>query len=169
MNRHHQARLSASGNPPKPISPQTSHLATGSKQSPQLQPTPPSQMTSPSVARSPNFITQGGISPGSGVQAQQQTQQQHQQPQLQSQPLNTIMRANTFPQARPYPGIAIPTSSTNLQPTTPLAAGGQMSSGLGGGGRISAGGSRPNHWPSPYQAHIEQLGKLTRPFLSIFF
>ena len=156
MNRHHQARRSVSGNQQKILSAaQTSYPSTGSNQSSQLQPTPLSHTSPPSVSRSPPFVIQGGmIQPGSGLQAQQQLQQQQS---------HLPPHVNIHPQARSYPGIAIPTSSVTSQPITPNTASGHI-----GCGRSSAVGPKQNHWPSPYQTHIEQLGKLTRPFLSLF-
>ncbi|MCJ1337859.1 hypothetical protein MMC09_003143 [Bachmanniomyces sp. S44760] len=155
MNRHHQARRSVSANTPKLLSAlsASSHPSSSSTHSPQLQPTPPSTL-SPTVSRSPNYVFQGGMtSPGAGLQAQQQQQQQHPQHPSQLPP-----RVGTYPNSRGYPNIAISTSHPNMPHPAQSPAAGQFS-----GERSSAGGTKINHWPSPYQTHIEQLGKLAPP------
>lgn len=47
---------------------------------------------------------------------------------------------------------------------TPSTGDGSRSSEMGS----ATGTSHPNFYPSPFQAHIEQLGKLSRPLLSVF-
>lgn len=163
MNRHHQVRRSASGIAPKfeSVHPVSGQRDGGlSTQSPQLQPTPPSQTSSPSTTKSPGFVAQGGMTPSaSDLQAQQQPQpqlhhqHQHQQPRPQQPP-----KAPNRPRGQPHPGIRIPTTDaigSHLAPQTARSAGGGSA-------------STSTFYPSPFQSHIEQLGKLTRPFLSLF-
>lgn len=160
MNRHHQLQRASSSTGPRLIQAQKARSNTVSSQSPQLQPTPPSQTSSPTASRSPNYGLQGGMtSPHAALQAQQQFQQQQQQLQPPLRP------PQNFPQhSQAYPSITIPASNTkmqNMHPNRPL--------GPRDDGTTSAGGIRPNHWSSPYQTHMEQLGKLTRPFLSVLY
>ena len=163
MNRHHQARRSAGGIAPKfePTHPVTGQREGGlPTQSPQLQPTPPSQTSTPSTTKSPGFVAQGGMTPpGSDLQAQQQPQpqlhhqRQHQQPRPHQPP-----KAQSRPRIQPHPGILIPTTDavgSHLAPQTARSAG-------------SGSASTSTFYPSPFQSHIEQLGKLTRPLLSLF-
>ena len=164
-SQHQNLRRSVSGNASRLIQAQKSSSIT-SNQSPQLQPKSPSSASSPTASRSPKFALQGGmISPHSSLQAQQQLQQsQKQQQHQQHSPLPPQPhRGASYPQIRPYPGIAIPTSNSNTSDYAPSHLGGQR-----GDGRSSAVTPRSNPWPSPYQTHIEQLGKLTRPLLSFF-
>lgn len=161
MNRHHQLQRANSSTGPRLIQAQKSRSNTVSSQSPQLQPTPPSQTSSPTASRSPNYGLQGGMtSPHTALQAQQQFQQQQQQLQP------PLRLPQNFPQpSQSYPSITIPAANTtkmqNMHPNRPL--------GPGDDGRTSAGGIRPNRWSSPYQTHMEQLGKLTHPFLSVLY
>ena len=104
--------------------------------SPQLQPTPSSHGSSPTTMRSPIFGVQGGMNPPqAGFQAQPQPQQQ----QLQSQ-----RKLSSYPSS-----VSVPASQSGLQSIAPNP-------------NVMFGKQRPSHWPSPYQTHIEQLGKLTR-------
>ncbi|MCJ1367533.1 hypothetical protein MMC16_006667 [Acarospora aff. strigata] len=149
MNRHHQTRRSASGITPK-FDP--AHPGVIPAQSPQLQPTPPSQTSSPSTTKSPGFVAQGGMTPpASDLQAQQQlqpqVQHQHQQPLPHPPP-----KAQSRARIQPHPGIRIPSADTigaQLAPQTARSA-----------GNGSAGTS--TFYPSPFQNHIDQLGKLTQ-------
>lgn len=163
MNRHHQARRSASGIAPK-FEPahavSAHHEGVMSTQSPQLQPTPPSQTSSPSTTKSPGFVVQGGMTPPvSDRQAQQQPQpqlqhqHQHHQPRPHQPP-----KAQNRPRIQPHPGIRILTTDVVGSPLAPQTA--------PSGGSASAGTS--TFYPSPFQNHIEQLGKLTPPLFSIF-
>ena len=109
--------------------------------SPAMQPTPPSQNSSPSVTRSPQFALQTGLtSPASDLQGHH-SQQHQQRPPMQQQ-------RNSFPQTRPQ--IRSNPSSGILQPqqspTAPQPPG--------------------NYYPGSFQKHYDQLGKLSRSFLS---
>ena len=157
-NRHQQVPRSLSGPAPRLLQPHKANPSLVSNQSPKLQPTPPSITSSPTTSRSPNYALQGGMtSPRGGFQAQsqQQLQQQQSQPQL---------RPTSQSNMQAYPGITIATSNPNVQSVAPVSAGGHAIDGRG-----IAVAPRPNHWPPSYQSHIEQLGKLTRPLLSILF
>ena len=145
MNRHTQARRSASG---VTISPSHAHHSPTSgitKPSPRLQPTPPSQAMSPTVAKSPVGLVQGGMtSPGVDMEAQRQ-----QQP----------PRKSRIPPPQP-PSIS--TSLAGQKVAMPHSRSGTTSNDM-----ASATSSQSNYYPSPFQTHIEQLGKLTRPLLSV--
>ena len=132
MNRRHVDR-SGSGNSSSLLHKGAANILPQS--SPQLQPTPHSQGSSPTASRSPQYGAQGGMNPPQpGFQAQPQPQQQHQL-------LPQLKGAN-------YQGIPVPASSSSPQSLAPRA-------------NAIRGTSRPSVWPSPYQTHIEQLGKLT--------
>ena len=148
MNRHTQARRSASGIiKPSPAHP--SPTSSGPKQSPRLQPTPPLQVLSPTTSRSPVGLVQGGmISSGVDLRAQQQ-QQPRPKPRIP-------------PQHMP-PSISTSIPLPNTQPILPA------SRGSGGTEMTSSTSTHSNYYPSPFQTHIEQLGKLSRPLLSHFF
>lgn len=149
MNRHTQARRSASG---IRISPSHTHASPTNgipNQSPRLQPTPTSQTISPIVAKSPVGLVQGGMtSPGVDLQAQRQPQPQRKTRILPPQPPNisTSMASHNVQASMSYNRSA---TTTN-----------EMS---------SATSSRTSYHPSPFQTHYEQLGKLTRPLLSLLF
>ena len=144
INRHTQARRSASGII-KISHAQPSPTSTLPKQSPQLQPTPPSQAFSPTTSRSPVGLVQGGTTPsGLDLRAQQQ-----QQPRPNSR----------IPPAYMPSTISTSMSGPNVQPILPAgrsSASNEMT---------SATSTHSSYYPSPFQTHIEQLGKLTRPLL----
>lgn len=143
MNRHHQARRSNSTIAPK--------LEPGALlQSPQSRPTPPSHMSSP-TSNSPGFHNPGVLTPpASDGQMHYAHQQRPQVPK--PHPQHAMQAA---------PGLMVNTGGM------PLAAKGQ-----GSNGTASTGGTptTAGYYPAgPFQNHIEQLGKLSRPFLSYFF
>jgi hypothetical protein len=157
MNRQQQARRPTAGIAPKldPIIPMAQPNRDGafSNLSPQLQPTPSSQTSSPSTSRSPAFAVQGGISPStSDFQAQQPHPQQRPQPQPQPQ-LRSLHPS--------HPAISGVTP-TSIGPTNVPAPMIPMTT-------AAASGLPSAYYPSPFQKHIDQLGKLTRPFLSFLF
>lgn len=139
MNRYSQTRRSNSGHAPRPHGNQPLAPATAQTQSPRLQPTPPSQNLSPTaMAKSPIGLVQGGkSSPGSELQAQR-----HQQPRLKPRPQHSQGMSNLIPQPA-GPGSHACTAEIR-----------------GGGGSSGSGSS---YYQSPFQNHIQQLGKLT-PF-----
>ena len=137
LNRPSQARRSTIGSISKAPSKSQSSSSTIPKQSPQLQATPRSQTISPTTAKSPGALVQGGMtSPGMELQAQQQPQPP---------------RKNRNHAPRTHSGLANSTAAPSVQAMTP-------SSEMG-----SNGGGPKNYYASPFQSHIEQLGKLTRP------
>jgi hypothetical protein len=151
MNRHHQARRSNSSIAPK--------LEPGAPlQSPQSRPTPSSHASSP-TSNSPSFGNQGVMTPPAS-DTQIQFQQQHQQ-RLQaakSQPQHGLLGTPGLIGSAGGIGAA-------LKPQGPGTSG----TGGTGGTPVSAA-----YYPSPsgaggYLTHLEQLGKLSPPFLSLFF
>ena len=149
-------RLIAAQKPKIPIAPmQSPHM-------PQMHPTPPSRTSSSETPRSPTFVFSGGmISSDPGVQAQQQQQPPSQQGF--QQPLAPSKREYQ-PPTHAYTGMSTTHANSNLQNTSIMSRLSRQE-GDGKGGPF---GSRVNPWPSPYQTHMEQLGKLTRPLLSLF-
>ncbi len=148
MNRHNQARRPASGSGLKILNPPSSQVTSIPNKPPQLQPNAPLQIQSPLTAKSPVSLVQGGMaSPGGDRQAQQQPQPQR-KPRSQS--------------SRGQLGLAIPTSAPNMQAMSPNARGGGRSN-----EPHSASGNPAGYYPSLFQTHIEQLGKLSRPLLSL--
>jgi hypothetical protein len=143
MNRHHQARRSNSNIAPKlePGAAPHPHPPMNPTQSPQTRPTPSSHHSSPS-SHSPGFNAQGVMTPpANDTQTQMQRVQQQMKPPIQHAPPATAGLGTTLISAMKAPG----------------------SSGSG-----SMGGVPTAYYPSPFQNHIEQLGKLTRPLLSLF-
>lgn len=148
LNRQRQIRRSTSGSSSRALLPHSSK--SSSVQSPRLQPTPPSQLASPTAAKSPIGIAKGGmILPSIDMKAQQPQQ-----------PLPPL-ESQAYPQQQPS-RLSIPTSRSSMQGTTPSTADTSRSSEMS-----STAGTQISFYPSPYQAHIEQLGKLSRPLLSV--
>jgi len=112
-------------------------------QSPQVQPVAAaaaSHLSSPalSAAKSPNFVPQGGtMSPSFGSAAQQNQQLRSQPP---PPPLRPHFGAQRATLVTSYPGSTASSASTV--------------------GSAMSGGS--NYYPSPFQNHYDQLGKLSR-------
>ncbi|KAI9806324.1 MAG: hypothetical protein M1825_006439 [Sarcosagium campestre] len=166
MNRHHQVRRPTSAVMPKVEQgpgmarvPRGSSFGSGG--SPQLQPTPPSQTSSPN-STSPSYAAQGVMTPptGDAMMAQRQMQQQ-QQPLAQGQPAHLQHPQLEHAFGAPPPFKRSRTASSSQTPLVIPATSGR--------GAVEASGSSrtpSNFYPSPFQSHIEQLGKLTRPFLS---
>ena len=148
LNRQNQVRRSTSGSSSRAIRPQSSKSSSG--QSPRLQPTTSSQILSPNTTKSPIGLAKGGmLLPSVDMKAQQQ------------QPPLPPLDSRAYPQQQPS-RLSIPTSRSSLQGTTPSTADTSRSSDVG-----SAAGTQTSFYPSPFQAHIEQLGKLSRPLLSL--
>lgn len=147
LNRQSQVRRSTSGSSSRAIRPHSSK--SSSVQSPRLQPTPPSQIVSPTATKSPIGVAKGGtLLPSVDMKAQQPQQ-----------PLPPL-ESRAYPQQQPS-RLSIPTSRSSLQ-GTPSTADTSRSSEVG-----STAGTQTSFYPSPFQAHIEQLGKLSRPLLSV--
>ncbi len=148
MNRHTQARRSASGIIISPSHAHPSPTSAIKNPSPRLQPTPPSQTISPTITKSPVSLVQGGMTlPGVDMQAQRQ-----QQP----------PRRARVPPPQP-PSISTSMVGHNVQAPMPYNRTGMASNEM-----ASAASSQTSYHPSPFQTHYEQLGKLTRPLLSLF-
>lgn len=122
-----------------------------SNHSPYLQPTPPSQQSSP-TSTSPGVFGQGVMTPpSSDIQAQLEHQHHLHQPQpaeFNGQP--HVNHPATYPTSQPAAVMAMPTMS--------------MAGPMSGPGTIGA-----SFYPTPFQNHIDQLGKLTRPFPSPWY
>lgn len=141
LNRPSQPRRSTIGPITKTSMKSHSSSSTIAKHSPQLQTTPRSQTLSPTTAKSPTSLMQGGMtSPGVDLSAQQ--------PQAKNR--------NHAP--RTHSGLANSAAAPPMQTMTPSSRDGSRSSEM-----CSAGGTQKSYYPSPFQTHIEQLGKLSRP------
>ena len=106
--------------------------------SPTAQPTPPSQHSSPSTARSPGFALQGGMTSPATEMPAQQPQQGRQ--------LNSSQPSSYPPQPRAHlRSLSGPSPTQAYHPR-----------------------SQPEgYYPASFQKHYTQLGKLTRPSLSL--
>lgn len=146
MNRRSQVRRSTSGSQASRILKPHSAHASSNHHSPQLQPTPPHHISSNPV-KSLMGVPKGGIiSPIVDLKAQQQPQQH--------QPLDT----RGYPQ-QPPTRLSIPTTRPSIQNNmTPSSVDGSRGSDM-----ESTAGSHSSFYPSTFQAHIEQLGKLPHP------
>lgn len=124
------------------IKTQSSSSGTIPKQSPQLQITPRSQTLSPTSVKSPSSFHMQGVpnSPGRDMQTQKLPHQHHKH------------RSST---SRPQSVNANSSSAPSMQTLSPSSRDGSRSNDMGSGG-----GTQKNYYPSPYQSHIEQLGKL---------
>lgn len=159
LSRQH-ARRSGQGFAPRlgpgPNMAQPSHDAFNAR-SPQGQPTPSSHASSPTALsqRSPISIPQGGMTPPTSAVLAQPQQQQYRS---QAPPRSQYMMQNPA-QQRPQPPSQYPSSSGMSSISASTQAGGMT-------GSVSSAPAGPSaYYPSPFQKHIDQLGKLT-PFLS---
>jgi len=140
MNRHNQARRSASNIAPKlePGIPVAMHTAAHTNISPQSRQTPSSHHSSP-TSNSPGFPTHGVMTPpASDAQMHQQRLQQQ------------IKH-----------GLPMPSAGTIPSPLGPP----MKNQATGGAG--SMGGAPSTYYPA-FQNHLEQLGKLTPPLVISF-
>jgi len=147
--------------------------------SPQGHPTPSSHGSSPTnvPTRSPMAMHQGGMtSPASTVLAQGPAQQYHGYPRASQQPSNPSyysipQQPQNLPpqQQRPPPpsqyqssASVVSSLSTGSQHSlNPPAAPQMMSAGQGSMNASAGPPSASAYYPSPFQKHIDQLGKLT--------
>ena len=147
MSRQQQARRNPTFMPPlQPVNPTSQAAGQGVfSSSPSLQPTPPSQHSSPTASKSPNFAMQGGMSsPTSDLQAQHL--QHHPAPLPPQRPDSFTPRP---PLARSQSG------SVSASPANPPL-----------GPQLSMQRAMQTHYyPTTFQKHYDQLGKLSRPFL----
>lgn len=141
LNRPSGPRRSTVGPIAKTSMKSHSSSSTIIKRSPQLQATPRSQTLSPITAKSPTSLIQGGMTSPSGDLPAQQSQAKNR---------------NHAP--RTHSGLANSTTAPPMQTMTPSSRDGSRSSDM-----CSTGGTQKSYYPSPFQTHIEQLGKLSRP------
>ncbi|KAF2091811.1 hypothetical protein K490DRAFT_70562 [Saccharata proteae CBS 121410] len=151
MNRHHQARRSLAGLPhglPTKaegvhVSPLVQPDGAATNHSPHSQPTTASHQSSPATAatKSPNFLP--NISPNIGPVSQSQ--------QLRPQPPPPRSQYNPLPPQRPSVNTQYPAANAISSSSGPGSA---MS------GSTSAGPAA--YYPSPFQSHMDQLGKLSQ-------
>lgn len=122
--------------------------------SPLSQPTPGSHLSSPAISatRSPNFMPQGAhVSPNFGPISQQQQQQP---------PLRQAPPRSNF---TPMMGPQRPSLNTNMPPSNGISSASTVGSGAGSGMTQSSTSGGPNSfYHSPFQSHMDQLGKLSR-------
>jgi len=139
--------------------------------SPQGHPTPPSHASSPTTvpSRSPMIMQQGGMTPPtSAVLAQGQAQQYHIYPRSAQQPPNPGYyqiphQPSPQQQQRPPPPSQYQSSPVLAQSNTSQQGANHLPPISAGQGHMSAnaGHSASAYYPSPFQKHIDQLGKLT--------
>ena len=163
------------------LAPSQSSADTGFQSSPQGHPTPSSHPSSPTSlsTRSPMVMQQGGNTPPtSAILAQPQAQQFHPfsrtPSQQQQQPPNSSFYPNQ-PQMSPLTQRAPPqrpAPPSNYQSSASVVSSQSTGSrqslnpppSASGGGGGSAGPPASHFYISPFQKHIDQLGKLTPIF-----
>ena len=139
MNRQGQPRRSNSGPAPKPLRPHqiSSHAP------PRLQPTPPSTTRSPTSGSSPRgsgkTIPRSSSGDGTNIQKHRQL------------PLEPRQQGFQEPSK-----LSIPPGVSAIQTMSPSSAGGSKGTDLGTA-------TTQSFYPSPFQAHIEQLGRSLDP------
>ncbi|KAF2114414.1 hypothetical protein BDV96DRAFT_494673, partial [Lophiotrema nucula] len=154
MNRQQQRR--SIGAPPKAEGPHGLPMIQPdgalSNRSPLSQPTPGSHLSSPAISatRSPNFMPQAAtVSPNFGPVPQQQQQQQ----------LRSAPPRSTY---TPMMGPQRPSLITNHPPSNGLSSASTVGSGAGSAmTQSSTSGGPQSYYHSPFQSHMDQLGKLT--------
>jgi hypothetical protein len=167
MQRHHARR---SGQFLPKLAPGSSTQDPNFHGSPQGHPTPPSHASSPTnpLTRSPMVMQQGGNTPpNTGVLAQPQQQHFQSFPRTSQPPPNPAfyqrqqhMSPNAQrPQQQQYPTAASAISSHSAGSRRSI--GPPMSAGAGS--NPAAGSSASSYYPSPFQKHIDQLGKFPHP------
>lgn len=175
IQRQH-ARRSGQALTPK-LAPGQSHSDLGfTSTSPQAGPTPSSHVSSPSnlSTRSPIAMQTGGMTPPtSGVLAQPQGQHSSHFARGQQQSLNPVMyqppqqashmqRPQRPGQFQGGGGGGMPKHAPNSQPNN-QHQNPPGSAGSGGPGQNNSANSASAYYPSPFQKHIDQLGKFTPP------
>lgn len=174
IQRQH-ARRSAHALTPKLGPGQSSADLNFNSTSPQAGPTPSSHVSSPSglSTRSPIAMQTGGMTPpASGVLAQPQGQHSTQFPRSQQSSLNPVMyqppQQTSHLQRSQRPGQYQAGSAAGLPKPSNSQPNGQHqnppgSSGSGGNGTAGSVTPASAFYPSPFQKHIDQLGKLSPP------
>lgn len=176
VQRHH-ARRSGQAITPKLQPGQSQPEMTFHNTSPQAVPTPSSHVSSPNTVstRSPVAMHQGGMTPPtSAVLAQTQAQQFQGFSRSQQPPLNTQFyqpaqqQTQQFHRAqRPAPPQQYHSNTSGISSQSPSSQSGGHngppgSSGSGGGSNsTSVVPSASAYYPSPFQKHIDQLGKFS--------
>lgn len=135
MNRQGQPRRSNSGPAPKPLRPHQLNVHPP----PRLQPTPPSTTRSPTSGSSPHgsskAIPRSSSGDGTNLQKHRQLPLEARQPSHQ-----------------PPTKLSIQPGVSGIQTMSPSSTAGSKNSDLGTA-------TTQSFYPSPFQAHIEQLGK----------
>ena len=151
IHRHAHARRTGSAGGPKGLKSQSSQTSMVSDQSVRSHPTPPLPTSSPIKTKSSMSSLQSGFSGGIYPQSQQ-----HPHPPLKPRH-----------QGQGTPGVHPPNSSGSLQgpPPRPSANGGTKGNEMGN----NPPGSLSDYYPPQFHSHIEQLGKLSRPFIPFLF
>ena len=140
MNRHNQARRTTSASSGKPLRPQHNN-----QNPPPRSHSMTSHVNSPIVMKSPYGSGKSGMMPDGKAQSRHQQSLQ--------------------PRTHPPPNVnqpRMPPTGASLQAMTPSTADSSRSSDVGSNPVSQAG-----FYPSPYQAHLEQLGKLEIPLLDL--
>lgn len=174
VNRQHARRSGQAITPKLPLGQNPTDMGFPHK-SPQTAPTPSSHASSPTTlsTRSPNALQQGGMTPPtSAILAQPQGQHyMTTYPRSQPPPLNP---AYYQPQHSPHHQRPPqrPTPPSQYQSSTSAMSSHSVSSqpslnqpppNSAGSGPTSAGAPASAYYPSPFQKHIDQLGKFTPP------
>ena len=166
--QRHQARRSGQNFLPR-LAPGRSSQDMTSQSSPKGHPTPSSHASSPTnISRSPMVMQQGGSTPptSAGV-AQPQTQHYHTFSRISQPPLNQTRHAqqplspNTQRSGhRPAPPSYHRNSASIVSSPSTGSRHSQTQS-MSAGAGSSGDGSQPQYYTSPFQKHIDRLGKLT--------
>jgi hypothetical protein len=162
VQRQHARRSAGQGFLPKLAPGQANPDMSFSSASPQGHPTPSSHASSPTnmPTKSPMTMHQGGMTPPtSAVIAQGQAQQYHAYPRASQQPSNPgyfqtqaqLPRSSHRGQPSHYQSSA--SSTASQQSFNP-----PMSAGRSAAGSATAASA---YYPSPFQKHIDQLGKFS--------
>ena len=160
-----QARRSGQNFLPK-LAPGSSNQDQNFQTSPQAHPTPSSHTSSPTnvSTRSPLVMQQGGNTPpASTIHAQPQQQQFQSFPRPSQQQPNQPFYNSISPQGQRVPQQR-PSYQSNpsVQSSHSNASRQSMTQTMGAGNAPgSAGHTASSYYPSPFQKHIDQLGKLT--------
>ncbi|MCJ1313238.1 hypothetical protein MMC25_006915 [Agyrium rufum] len=147
---------------PRLLPAQKPNIPIAPMRSPVSHPTPPSRTSSSETARSPNVMFQGGIfPPSSGLQAQQPQQQQPAQLHHSAPPSSVPSRSTFTSPIQRSPMQQYPNLSP-VQPTLQSTSGYPSHLNQTQSNQAHYQHPRSNPWPTPYQTHMEQLGKLTQ-------
>ncbi len=172
--QRHQARRSGQNFLPK-LAPGQATQDVNFQNSPQGHPTPSSHTSSPTnpMTRSPLVMQQGGNTPpNTAVLAQPQQQQQHFQafPRTSQQPPNPAFYQRQQMSPNTQRGVAQQRYQNNASAVSSHSTGSRQSIGqpmsAGANPNPVSGSSASQYYPSPFQKHIDQLGKFLHPLLA---